>query len=86
MLLFSVTKLRCVSKNLLSQQKALVMTQHSPLIVCRQLPPRSRLRRLFPHSIVTNAQQLTVVAHVNNPARQCLRYIIVPILLLMLHL
>ena len=42
MLLFSATKLRCVSKNLLSQQKALVMTQHSLLTVCRQLPPRSR--------------------------------------------
>jgi len=40
----------------------------------------------FPHSIVTNAQQLTVVAHVNNPACQCLRYIVVATLLLMLHL
>ena len=40
----------------------------------------------FPHSIVTNAQQLTVVAHVNNPACQCLRYIVVAKLLLMLHL
>jgi len=35
----SATKLRCVSKDLLSQQNALVMTQHSLLIVCRQLPP-----------------------------------------------
>ena len=40
----------------------------------------------FPHSIFSNAQQLTVVAHVNNPACQCMRYIVVPTLLLVLHL
>ena len=38
------------------------------------------------HILLLLTQQLTVVAHVNNPACQCLRYIVVATLLLMLHL